>query len=166
MNIILRPLVNEKSMMLTKIDMYTFEVGKDATKKQIEKIIKAKFSVDVLSVKTINIPAKKRAQRSRKGYFLVPSFKKAIVKVKKGQKIALFEQAVVKEEEVEVKTAEGESLGTVKEKRSLLRGTKVRIESSGKSQESRKAEDKEKQETKEDTKKAIRKSEKEDQKGR
>ena len=37
--VILRPLVNEKSMGLTKDGMYTFEVGKDATKQQIEKVV-------------------------------------------------------------------------------------------------------------------------------
>lgn len=165
MSIILRPLVNEKSMGLVKSDMYTFEVGKEATKKQIEKMIHDKFSVDVLSVKTINLQAKRKMQRSRKGYFYVAGFKKAIIKVKKGQKIALFEQAVTSEKEVEVRTGDGESLGTVKEKRSLLKGTKVRIESSGKSSESRKTDDKEQEEIKTDAKRPTKVSQKEAKKG-
>ena len=133
MTIILRPLINEKSMGLTKIGLYTFEVAKNATKDQIAKVVADKFKVKVESVKTINKAGKTRTQRTRRGYFKMTDIRKAIVKVKKGDKIALFEQAVAApEEEVEVRTAEGESMGTVKEKKSLLKGTKVKIEKQNK----------------------------------
>lgn len=124
---ILKPLINEKSMVLTKNDMYTFLVGTRSNKRTIARIIEQKFKVSVLSVKTINVKGKTKAQRSRKGYFSTPISKKAIVKVKKGQKIAIFERAQP-EEEVEVLTAEGKKVTEVKEKKSLLKGTKVRIE--------------------------------------
>lgn len=124
--VILRPLINEKSMNLVKGGFYTFEIGGNATKQQVEKVVKAKFSVDVISVKTINLPKKRKMQRSRKGYFSTSGMKKAIVQLKKGQKIALFESSQP-EEEVEVKTAEGEPATKIKEKKSLLRGTKVTI---------------------------------------
>lgn len=127
--VLLRPLINEKSMLLIKGDFYTFEVGKDATKAQIEKIVKLKFKVDVLSIRTVNQKGKKKMQRSRRAYYFTPSMKKAIVKIKKGQKIALFEQAAAEpEEEVEVRTAEGEVIAKTKEKKSLFRNTKVKIE--------------------------------------
>lgn len=126
--IILRPLINEKSMNLTKIGMYTFEVDKKATKAQIEKIIKEKFKVDVLEVKTVNKKGKRRMQRSRRQSYFTDSIKKAIVKIKSGQKIALFEQVAESEEEVSVTTAEGEPITKVKEKKSLLGRTKVKIE--------------------------------------
>lgn len=129
--VILRPLVNEKSMSLTKMGLYTFEVGKDATKKQIGRLIHDKYSVDVLNVRTINVPAKKKVQRSRRGHYYTGGLRKAIVKVKKGQKIALFESAVAAEEEVEVKTGESKE-SDVKEKKSLFKGTKVRIEKQAK----------------------------------
>lgn len=115
-------------MSLIKNHLYTFIVGKDVSKEQISKIVKNKFSVDVLSVKTINLPAKIKMQRTKKGYFKVAPYKKAVVKLKKGQKIPLFEVAE-KEEEAVVTTAEGEAVTTIKEKKSLLRGTKVKIES-------------------------------------
>lgn len=127
--IILRPVVNEKSLKLTNGGFYTFEVNKDATKKMVGKVVEDKFKVDVLAVKIINLPAKRRAQRTRKGFFSTTAVRKALVRVKKGQKIALFEQ--VSEEQVEVRTTEGEPVTKVKEKKSLLRGTKVKIETGG-----------------------------------
>ncbi len=126
--ILKRPLISEKSMNIAKLGLYTFEVSKDATKKAIAKLIADKFKVTVLSVKTINTHQKVRLQKSRKGYFSISGIKKALVQVKKGDKIALFEQAS-KGEETQVKTAETEA---VKEKKSLLKGTKVRIEKSAK----------------------------------
>ena len=123
-------------MGLTKTGFYTFEVAKEATKDQIAKLIADKFKVTVVSVNTINRVGKTKTQRTRKGYFSQPHLKKAIVRVGKGDKIALFEQVTAGAEDhtghnhgdVEVRTAEGEVVTTVQEKKSLLRGTKVRIE--------------------------------------
>ena len=126
MTVILRPLISEKSMGLTKTGFYTFEVAKSATKAAVAKIVAEKFKVKVVSVNTINRAGKTKTQRTRKGYFKQPHLKKAIVRVGKGDKIALFEQVTT--EDVEVRTAEGEAVTTVKEKKSLLRGTKVKIE--------------------------------------
>lgn len=127
---ILRPLVNEKSMLLIKSDFYTFEVTKDATKNQIARIVKKKFNVDVEEVRTIILKGKVKSQRTRRGSFTKSDTKKALVKVKKGQKIAIFEQAEAdKEDKVVIRTAEGEPVTVErKEKKSLLSGTKVKIE--------------------------------------
>lgn len=134
-------------MNLVKQNFYTFEVDKNATKHAIAKLVAKKFAVDVLEVRTVNLPKKLKAQRTRKGYFEVAGRKKAIVKIKSGQKIPLFEQAP--QEDVTVTTAEGEKLTTVKEKKSLLKGTKVTIESSNKNQElSKKSDKKDKKGTK------------------
>lgn len=123
--VILKPLVTEKSMSLVKSGMFTFLVDKNATKSQIGKAVSGRFAVDVLSVSTVNMKSKTKLQKSRKGYFQKPSFKKAIVQLKKGQKIALFESA--EKEEVEVRTAEGEVVGKTTEKKSLLGRTKIKI---------------------------------------
>lgn len=137
MAIILRPLINEKSMGLTKTGFYTFEVAKAATKDQISKVVAEKFKVTVESVATMNRAGKTKMQRTRKGYFKQADIKKAIVKVKKGDKIALFEQITAEmadphaghdHGDVQVRTAEGETLTTVKESKSLLKGTKVKVE--------------------------------------
>ena len=142
MTVILRPLITEKSMGLTKTGFYTFEVVKSATKDQIAKVVADKFKVKVVSVNTVNRVGKTKTQRTRKGYFKQPNLKKAIVRVGKGDKIALFEQVTAEagheghnHDDVQVRTAEGEAVTTVKEKKSLLRGTKVRIEKQAESVE-------------------------------
>ena len=127
MTVILRPLINEKSMGLTKIGLYTFEVGKGATKDQIARVVADKFKVNVVSVNTINRAGKTKTQRTKKGYFKMADLKKAIVRVGKNDKIALFEQISEASEDVKVTTA-SEPISQVKEKKSLLKGTKVRIE--------------------------------------
>jgi large subunit ribosomal protein L23 len=141
MTVILRPLISEKSMGLTKTGFYTFEVARSSTKEQIAATVTEKFKVKVVSVNTINIIGKTKTQRTRKGYFVQPHLKKAIVRVGKGDKIALFEQVTAgggheghNHDEVEVRTAEGEVV-SVKEKKSLLRGTKVKIEKQAESVE-------------------------------
>ncbi|MBI2593050.1 50S ribosomal protein L23, partial [Candidatus Daviesbacteria bacterium] len=69
MTVILRPLINEKSMGLTKLGFYTFEVVKGATKDQIAKDVADKFKVTVVSVKTLNQTGKTKMQRTKKGHF-------------------------------------------------------------------------------------------------
>lgn len=129
--IILKPLINEKSMTLAKSDFYTFLIDLSANKDQVAKVIREKFGVTVLSVKTVTRQGKTKNQRTRKGSFMTAKTKKAIVQVGKGQRIALFEEATKEpEEEVEVRTAEGEKVTEVKEKKSFLKGTKVKIEKS------------------------------------
>src|SRR5258708_30752349 len=90
---LIRPLINEKSMGLTKSGFFSFEVDKSASKAGIGKVVMDKFKVHVLSVKIINLKAKTKTQPSRKGYFQTSGVKKAIVQLKKGEKIALFEVA-------------------------------------------------------------------------
>ncbi len=135
---VLKPVINEKSMQLAEGSHYAFHVDTNVNKDQVWQFIEKKFGVDVLSVSIINIPAKRKTSRNRRGYYSAGGYKKAIVKLKKGQKIALFEAAAPEEENLEVRTAEGEVVGKTKEKRSLLRGTKVKVEkvATGKSQES------------------------------
>mgnify|MGYP001608921695 CR=1 FL=1 len=60
MDIIIRPRITEKSgMMNEKLNLYTFEVAKNATKPAISKAIKALYKVTALKVRTINLPRKK-----------------------------------------------------------------------------------------------------------
>ena len=92
-SVILKPLINEKSMSLAKGDFYTFLVDLAADKSQVAKIVKEKFGVNVLSVRTITLQPKVKNQRSRKGSYLTAKTKKAIVQVGKGQRIAIFEEA-------------------------------------------------------------------------
>ncbi len=119
---VLKPVISEKSMKLAKDGLFTFTVNKSATKPQIAEIVEDKFGVDVVEIKTSNSKDEKKTQRSRKGYFVISGSKKALLRLKKGQKIDMFIA-----EDVNVTTAD-ESKPEVKEKKSLLKGTKVKVE--------------------------------------
>lgn len=124
MIILLKPHVSEKSMKLAGKGEYTFAVAKDANKKQVKKAVEDKFKVLVLKVAMINTKGEIKQQRRVRKSYQTAGFKKAIVTVKKGQVIPVFEAP---KEEAVVTTAEGEPV-VVKEKKDILRRTKVRVE--------------------------------------
>ena len=127
MIVLKRPIITEKSMKLAQSGFYTFEVDKNTTKPQVAKIVADKFNVKVLKVKIINTKSEIKFQKRVRGIYQTKGFKKAIVQVKKGDKIAIFETP--KSEDVIVRTAEGEPI-KLKEKKDLLGRTKVRVETS------------------------------------
>jgi len=88
-NIIVRPIVSEKSYTLMEMNKYTFEVDKRATKPHIAQAVQEIFGVTVKDVNTINVPGKPRRLRYSKG--LTRTWKKAIVTLKDGDTIDLFE---------------------------------------------------------------------------
>jgi len=93
-DVIVRPLITERSTLLKEKGKYSFEVHPDATKKEIKNAVESIFKkekVEVLKVNTTNVPAKiRRFGRSlSKAY----RWKKAIVTLKPGQKIEFFEGA-------------------------------------------------------------------------
>ncbi len=87
---IIKPVFTEKSYAATALDRFTFKVDKRATKTEIKNEIKKLYGVTVVSVNTAR--AKSQSVRSAKigKYITTPGFKKAIVRLKSGQKIALF----------------------------------------------------------------------------
>ena len=91
MIIIKRPILTEKSMKLAASGLYAFEVDKEATKNTIAKIVSDKFKVKVLSVKIINVKGQTKSQKRVRKSYMTSGFKKALVQVKKGEKIAIFE---------------------------------------------------------------------------
>ncbi len=127
MIVLKRPIISEKSMKLAQSGLYTFEVGKDATKPVVAKEVAKRFNVKVLAVKMVNIKGRVKQQKRVRKVYNLPGFKKALVQVKKGEKIAIFETP--KEEEVTVTTAENEPI-KLKEKKDLLGRTKVMVEKS------------------------------------
>lgn len=82
------PQVTEKATDLVKKNQYIFKVWPEANKIEIKNAIKDIYSVDVLSVKIIKVPAKKRRLGKISG--LRKGYKKAIVKIKEGQKIEVL----------------------------------------------------------------------------
>src|SRR3989344_9650379 len=91
MIVIKRPIITEKSMKLAQSDLYVFEVDKDGTKPFIAKTVAEKFNVKVLKVKVINVKDKLKQQRKVRKVYKTGGFKKAMVQLKSGDKIALFE---------------------------------------------------------------------------
>lgn len=89
-DIIIKPIITEKSMDLTADKKYVFKVAKDATKPEIAAAVEELFKVDVKSVNTINMKKKPRRLRYSQGY--TAAWKKAIVTLEPGSKtIEIFE---------------------------------------------------------------------------
>ena len=88
--VIIRPVVSEKSYVLAAADKYTFRVHPDAHKTQIRQAVEALFDgVKVVEVRTASVKSKPKrrgltAGRSR-------SWKKAIVQVRPGDTIPIFQ---------------------------------------------------------------------------
>lgn len=83
-DIILKPIVTEKSMAGMAMKKYTFKVAKNANKLEIAKAVEKLFGVKVDKVNTLNVRGRLRRQGRTQGY--TPSWKKAIVKLKKDSK--------------------------------------------------------------------------------
>ena len=94
-DILIRPLITEKMNDLNESqNQYGFIVDFDCNKIEIAKAVKEKFNVDVQEVNTIRYQGKMKTQFRKSGRFTGKSarFKKALVKLKEGQKIELFEE--------------------------------------------------------------------------
>jgi large subunit ribosomal protein L23 len=89
--VIRRPLVTEKNTLLAESGTYVFEVDRKATKLDVKKAVETRFRVKVASVRTAL--CRSRARRTRLGVSGVKYWKKALVRLKAGEKIALFEGA-------------------------------------------------------------------------
>lgn len=129
MIVLKKPVISEKSMKLAQNGLYTFVVAKEATKPIVAKEVADRFKVKVLEVKIINTKGKEKSQRKVRKSYTTSGVKKALVQVKKGDTIAIFETP--KEEEV-IPTSvgtEGEPV-KLKEKKDLLGRTKVKVEKS------------------------------------
>ncbi|NLA58634.1 MAG: 50S ribosomal protein L23 [Firmicutes bacterium] len=88
-SIIRRPIISERTMDLLAENKYTFEVDLKATKPQIREAIEQIFNVEVEKVNTMRVRGKKRRMGRNEGKR--PDWKKAIVTLKEGQRIELFE---------------------------------------------------------------------------
>lgn len=87
--LIKRPLVTEKNNDLAQWQTYVFEVDKRASKIQIRSYVEKYFGVKVQSVNTMI--CRGRSKRTSRGLGRVPYWKKAIVRIKKGERIEVFE---------------------------------------------------------------------------
>lgn len=86
--IIIRPIISERSFDMQEYNRYTFEVAKDANKIEIAKAVEEIFGVKVKKVNTVNVKPKKKRVRYVAG--LTRTWKKAIVTLAEGDTIELF----------------------------------------------------------------------------
>lgn len=88
-DIILRPIVSEKSYRLLDENKYTFQVDPRANKTQIKIAIEKIFGVKVVAVNTMNRKGKTR--RTRYGMAKRPDTKRAVVSLAAGERIDIFQ---------------------------------------------------------------------------
>ena len=89
-DIVIRPVITEKSMLGAAEKKYTFVVAKTANKIEIAKAVEALFKVKVAKVNTVNVRGQLRRQGRSQGY--TPSWKKAYVTLTPdSKKIEFFE---------------------------------------------------------------------------
>lgn len=91
--ILKRPIVTEKLTNLQEKGHYAFEVRMDANKIEIARAVEQKFGVTVLNVRTARSKGKAKSQLTRRGRFsgTTSAWKKAIVRLKEGDKIEFFQ---------------------------------------------------------------------------
>jgi large subunit ribosomal protein L23 len=90
--VIIRPVVSEKSYVLAEAGKYTFRVNDKAHKTQIRQAVEQLFDVKVLEVRTVSVKSKPKRRGHTAGR--TRSWKKAIVQVGPGQQIPIFGQAL------------------------------------------------------------------------
>jgi large subunit ribosomal protein L23 len=91
--IVLRPVISEKSMDQSTVNKYTFAVASEANKMQIKSAVQELFKVTVTNVNVMTTKRKEKSRNRRRGRqvgYTTP-WKKAVVTVKAGDSIEFFE---------------------------------------------------------------------------
>jgi large subunit ribosomal protein L23 len=88
-DIIVRPLITEKTMNQVEVGKYTFEVKQGANKVEVKKAVEELFNVKVVAVNMMNTQRKSRRVGKYEG--LRPAVQKAIVTLAEGYKLDVFE---------------------------------------------------------------------------
>ncbi|HEX9737789.1 MAG TPA: 50S ribosomal protein L23 [Candidatus Limnocylindria bacterium] len=89
-DILLRPVVSEKSVAEIERNNYTFAVRQDANKLQIKAAVETEFKVTVLGVRVQTVHPKQKS-RGRRTKGMTSGWRKAVVTIAAGDKIELFE---------------------------------------------------------------------------
>ena len=87
--VVIRPVVSEKSYVLAAAGRYTFRVHPDAHKTQVRQAVEALFDVHVEEVRTISVKSKPKRRGVTRGR--TRTWKKAIVQVRPGETIPIFQ---------------------------------------------------------------------------
>ena len=92
-DVLLAPVVSEKSYSLIEDRKYTFKVHQDAHKTQVRQAVEELFGVRVQHVNIVKVQPKPKRRGAFKG--IRPGWKKAIVQLREGETIEIFEGAQV-----------------------------------------------------------------------
>ncbi len=87
-NVLVRPVITEKSMLEANAGRYTFEIAPGANKLVVKEAVEGAFKVDVLDVRILTAPGKTRRVGRKIGRR--PDRRKAVVRLAEGQKIERF----------------------------------------------------------------------------
>ena len=87
--VVIRPVVSEKSYVLAAADRYTFRVHPEAHKTQIRQAVEALFDVHVVDVRTMSVKSKPKRRGTTQGR--TRQWRKAIVQVRQGESIPVFQ---------------------------------------------------------------------------
>ena len=90
-DVIIRPVVSEKSYGLLETNVYTFVVAPSASKPEIRDAVESIFDVSVLKVNTLNRKGKRKRNRRNGGFGTKTGQKRALVTLAEGDSIDLFE---------------------------------------------------------------------------
>lgn len=93
-DVIIKPIVSEKSYAEGDRDRYTFKVNSYATKTDIKNAVEKLFKVKVIQVYTANIKGTKTRNKRYSRAVIDTTYKKARVRLVKGQKIDIFEAKI------------------------------------------------------------------------
>lgn len=87
--ILIEPVLTEKANVMREQNKYVFKVDPAANKYQIKEAVRRLFNVNPVSCTVSVVGGKKKRVRQKAGF--TSSWKKAVVRLQKGEKIALFE---------------------------------------------------------------------------
>jgi len=90
-DVVIEPIVSEKSYALLEQNVYTFKVHPEASKPEISDAVESIFNVRVLKVNTLNREGKRRRNRRSWTYGKRSDMKRAYVTLAEGDRIELFE---------------------------------------------------------------------------
>ena len=91
--VLIRPVISEKSYQQIAQNQYTFKVHQDAHKTQIRQAVEELFEVHVVSVNVSTVPSKPKRRGQIRGRR--PGWKKAVVELREGESIQIFQGAQV-----------------------------------------------------------------------
>jgi large subunit ribosomal protein L23 len=86
--VIIRPVVSEKTYVLSAANRYTFRVHPDAHKTHIRQAVEALFDVHVVEVRTLSVKPKPKRRGITRGQ--TRAWKKAVVQLRDGENIPIF----------------------------------------------------------------------------